>query len=164
MRDHILKGQCAICKTVINGHASPIIPNYLCLDCDTYNWVTGSNLKKVIALEYPTGILEDVAPFVALEGVIMSRRPALEKLASEYWGNWGFVVAYCPEEMRLDKWVTFLKLLGMNTTTTKERPRIDYMGYEKIIFSMLDLPGIHDPYVFASHKWKDGSVIPGKKE
>ena len=87
MRDHILKGQCAICKTVINGHASPIIPNYLCLDCDTFNWVTGSNLKKVIALEYPTGILEDVAP-----------------------------------------------------------------------------PGIHDPYVFATQKWKDGSVIPGKKE
>jgi hypothetical protein len=164
MRDEILKGQCAICKTVINGHASPIIPDYLCLDCDDHNWVTGKNPKRVMALEYPTGVLEDMPPFVVLEGVIQARRAALEKLAADYWGNMGFIVSYCPENMTLDKWVMFLRLLGMQATVTRQAPRPHYMGYEKIIFSMFELPGIHDPYVFASEKWKNGSVVPGKKE
>ena len=150
MRDTIVGGQCAVCKTVITDDyfaGVSRVPKYLCAECDTMR-MGEHRPTTLIALEYPSGVLEDVAPYVYYKSHPASRRYVLECDARTYWHDKGFEVAYCPEDMRLNRWVMFLQLLGFDVTTTREEPIEDYKGYERVIFGLHNYVPADSPYAF----------------
>jgi hypothetical protein len=154
MRDTIIAGQCAVCKTVIaDDYFTGVsrVPKYLCLECNDMR-MNGGRPTTLIALEYPTGVLEDVAPYVFYKSYPASRRYVLECDARKYWHDKGYEVAYCPEQMRLDKWVTFLGLLGFDVTTTRQEPLDDYKGYERVILALFDYVPSDSPYAFTKRE------------